>query len=66
MHLLHAMGEAVVVGPVLMGTRLPAHLLQYNSSVEDLINLVTTGTVLAAPPEESPVEPVSRFVPATV
>lgn len=49
MHLLYTMGEAVVVGPVLMGTRMPAHLIQYNSSVEDLVNLAATGIVLAAP-----------------
>ncbi len=58
MHLLHVMGEAVVVGPVLMGTRLPAHLVQYNSTVEDLVNLTATGIVLAAGPDASPIEPL--------
>lgn len=48
MHLLTHMGDAVVVGPVLMGTRLPAHLIQYGSSVEDLVNLTATGIVHAA------------------
>jgi len=51
MHLLHGIGDAVVVGPMLMGTRLPAHLVQYTSSVEDLMNLTTTGIVLAAVPQ---------------
>lgn len=54
MHLLYTMGEAIVVGPVLMGTRLPAHLIQYNSSVEDLVNLAATGIVLAAPAVSAP------------
>ena len=66
MHLLHTMGEAVVVGPVLMGTRLPAQLVQYNSTVEDLVNLTATGIVLASPPEEAAVEPGPRPVPARV
>jgi malate dehydrogenase (oxaloacetate-decarboxylating)(NADP+) len=47
MQLLEHMGEAVVVGPVLMGTRLPAHLIQYGSTVEDLVNLTATGIVHA-------------------
>jgi malate dehydrogenase (oxaloacetate-decarboxylating)(NADP+) len=61
MHLLHRMGEAVVVGPVLMGTRLPAHLVQYNSTVEDLVNLTTTGIVLASAPQGSPTESAPRL-----
>ena len=52
MHLLHRMGDAVVVGPMLMGTRLPAHLVQYNNTAEDLVNLTAAGIVLAAKPEE--------------
>ena len=48
MQLLQHMGDAVVVGPLLMGTRLPAHLIQYGSSVEDLVNLTATGIVHAA------------------
>jgi malate dehydrogenase (oxaloacetate-decarboxylating)(NADP+) len=57
MHLLTHTSEAVVVGPVLMGTRLPAHLIQYGSSVEDLVNLTAAGIVHAAPArgEASPV-----------
>ncbi len=66
LHLLHHMGEAVVVGPVLMGTRLPAHLVQYNSTVEDLVNLAATGIVLAAPPEGSPSEIAPRLSVASV
>jgi phosphotransacetylase len=38
----------VVVGPVLMGTRLPAHLIQYGSSAEDVVNLTATGIVESA------------------
>ncbi len=60
MHLLHGIGEAVVVGPVLMGTRLPAHLVQYTSTVEDLVNLTTTGIVLARAPRETPTAATRR------
>ena len=47
MHLLQHVGEAVVVGPVLMGTRLPVHLIQYGHSAEDVVNLTATGIVEA-------------------
>lgn len=43
MHVLQHLTDAVVVGPVLMGTRLPAHLIQYGSSVEEVVHLVATG-----------------------
>ena len=48
MHVLRHLAEGVVVGPVLMGTRLPAHLIQYGSSVEDVVHLAATGIVEAA------------------
>jgi len=31
-----------------MGTRLPAHLIQYGSAVEDVVHLAATGIVEAA------------------
>jgi malate dehydrogenase (oxaloacetate-decarboxylating)(NADP+) len=48
MQSLQYMGEAVTVGPVLMGTRLPVHLIQYRSTVEEIVNLVTVAVVEAA------------------
>lgn len=48
MHVLQHLAEAVVVGPVLMGTRLPTHLIQYGSSVEQVVHLTATGIVQAA------------------
>jgi len=48
MQSLQYMGEAVTVGPVLMGTRLPVHLLQYKSTVEEIVNLVTVAVVEAS------------------
>ncbi len=48
--LLRQMGDAVLVGPLLMGTRLPAHVLRYGSSVEEVVNLVVTAVVQSAAP----------------
>ncbi|HUU46738.1 MAG TPA: phosphate acyltransferase [Acidobacteriota bacterium] len=48
LHLLQHVSEAVAVGPLLMGTDLPAHLLQYGATVEDVVNLATIGAVETA------------------
>ena len=48
LHLLQYVGGAVAIGPLLMGTRLPAHLLQYGATVEEVVNLVALGAVEAA------------------
>jgi malate dehydrogenase (oxaloacetate-decarboxylating)(NADP+) len=48
LHALQHIGEAVPIGPVLMGTRLPAHVLQYGMTVQEVVNLVTVGVVEAA------------------
>jgi malate dehydrogenase (oxaloacetate-decarboxylating)(NADP+) len=48
LHLLQHVGGAVPIGPILMGTRLPAHLLQYGMSVEEVVNIATVGVVEAA------------------
>lgn len=45
LHLLQHMPEAVAVGPILMGTRLPAHLSQYGVTVEEVVNLTAVGAV---------------------
>lgn len=47
LHLLQKLGDAVAVGPVLMGTRRPVHLLQYGASAEDVVNLAAVGVVEA-------------------
>ncbi|MFC1531787.1 phosphate acyltransferase [Thermodesulfobacteriota bacterium] len=48
LNLLQHIGEAVSVGPVLMGTRLPAHLRQYGATVDEIVNLAAVGIVEAA------------------
>jgi len=47
LHLLETVGTAVPIGPILMGTRLPAHLLQYGASATDVVNLTAAGVVEA-------------------
>jgi malate dehydrogenase (oxaloacetate-decarboxylating)(NADP+) len=48
MQSLQCMGETDAFGPLLMGTRLPAHILQYGSSVDMVVNLVAIAIVEAA------------------
>ena len=45
---LQSLGGAVVVGPILVGTRLPVHLIQYGSEAKDVVNLVAAAVVEAA------------------
>jgi malate dehydrogenase (oxaloacetate-decarboxylating)(NADP+) len=45
---LQYMGGAVTVGPILTGTRLPVHLLQYGATVEEVVNLTAAAVVIAA------------------
>ena len=45
MQSLNYMAEALPIGPMLMGTRLPVHLLQYGATVEEVVNLTTVGVV---------------------
>lgn len=45
---LQYFGNAVPIGPILMGTRLPAHFLQYGAKVEEVVNLTTIAVVEAA------------------
>jgi malate dehydrogenase (oxaloacetate-decarboxylating)(NADP+) len=42
------LSEAVLVGPILMGARRPVHLVQYGSTVEDVVNLTAMGVVQAS------------------
>jgi malate dehydrogenase (oxaloacetate-decarboxylating)(NADP+) len=48
LHALQQMGDAVVIGPMLSGTRAPAHVLQYGATVTEVVNLATVGVVEAA------------------
>jgi len=48
LELLQKLGAGVAVGPVLLGTRLPAHVIQYGASADDLVHLAAVGAVQAA------------------
>ena len=48
LELLSCIGEAVAIGPLLTGTRLPAHLRQYGVTAEEVVNLTTVGVVEAS------------------
>ena len=52
MHALQCMGDAVPIGPILMGTRRPCHLLQYRATVQEVVNLTTAAVVEAAAMEQ--------------
>ncbi|MCE5241940.1 MAG: phosphate acyltransferase [Syntrophobacteraceae bacterium] len=48
LELLSCIGEAVSIGPLLTGTRMPAHLRQYGVTAEEVVNLTTVGVVEAS------------------
>jgi malate dehydrogenase (oxaloacetate-decarboxylating)(NADP+) len=48
LQLLQKLGEGVAVGPVLLGTRRPVHVIQYGSPVSDVIHLAAIGALQAA------------------
>jgi len=45
---LQYMGDAKPIGPILMGTRLPAHYIQYGATVEQVVNLTAIAIVEGA------------------
>jgi malate dehydrogenase (oxaloacetate-decarboxylating)(NADP+) len=48
LQLLQSLGDALVVGPILLGTRRPVHLLQFGASAEEIVNLAAVGAVYAS------------------
>ncbi|MEZ5063756.1 MAG: phosphate acyltransferase [bacterium] len=48
LELLQKLGAGLAVGPVLVGTRRPAHVVHYGASVNDVVNLTVVAAVLAA------------------
>lgn len=47
--LLARIGQATVIGPVLMGMKNPIHVLQRGATVDDIINMTAIAVVEAAP-----------------
>lgn len=51
--ILQEIGGAEAVGPILVGTKKPVHILQLGSSVREIVNMVTIAVVDAQSKEES-------------
>jgi malate dehydrogenase (oxaloacetate-decarboxylating)(NADP+) len=45
LQLIQHLGDAVTIGPVLTGARLPIHVLQYGATAEDVVHLAALGIV---------------------
>jgi malate dehydrogenase (oxaloacetate-decarboxylating)(NADP+) len=45
LELLQKLGAGLAVGPLLVGTRLPAHVIHYGASVNDVVNLTAVAAV---------------------
>ena len=43
--LIQEMGEAEAIGPVLIGMKKPAHILQLGSSVREIVNMITIAVI---------------------
>jgi malate dehydrogenase (oxaloacetate-decarboxylating)(NADP+) len=54
LELLQRMGAGLAVGPLLVGTRLPAHVIQYGASVNDVVNLTAVAAVQGAAAATTP------------
>jgi malate dehydrogenase (oxaloacetate-decarboxylating)(NADP+) len=51
--LLQEVGDAEAVGPILLGMNKPVHVLQLDSSVREIVNMVTIAVVDAQAYETS-------------
>ena len=47
--LMARIGQATVIGPILMGMKNPIHVLQRGATVDDIINMTAIAVVEAAP-----------------
>jgi malate dehydrogenase (oxaloacetate-decarboxylating)(NADP+) len=52
--LLHRLGGATAVGPILVGMRRPVHILEQGASVEDIVNMTAVAVVDAQRREAAP------------
>jgi malate dehydrogenase (oxaloacetate-decarboxylating)(NADP+) len=43
--MLQAMGAAEAIGPILLGLKKSAHILQIGSSIREIVNMVTIAVV---------------------
>jgi malate dehydrogenase (oxaloacetate-decarboxylating)(NADP+) len=43
--MMHALGDAEIIGPIIVGLRKPIHILQMNSTVRDIVNMAAIAVV---------------------
>ena len=43
--LLHRLGGATAIGPILLGMRRPVHVLEQGASVEDIVNMAAVAVI---------------------
>lgn len=62
--LLGEIGEAELVGPILMGMKKPVHILQLGSSIREIVNIVGLAVVEAQRNQSSRVTVREEFLPS--
>jgi malate dehydrogenase (oxaloacetate-decarboxylating)(NADP+) len=62
--LLHRLGGATAVGPILVGMRRPVHVLEQGASVEDIVNMTAVAVMDAQQRTDAPL-PVPAAPPAS-
>jgi malate dehydrogenase (oxaloacetate-decarboxylating)(NADP+) len=43
--MMHALGDAEIIGPIMLGLKKPIHIIQMNSSVRDIVNMAAIAVV---------------------
>lgn len=43
--MMHSLGDAEIIGPIMLGLRKPVHIIQMNSSVRDIVNMAAIAVV---------------------
>ncbi|MBN1952478.1 MAG: NADP-dependent malic enzyme [Bacteroidales bacterium] len=43
--MMHELGDAEIIGPIMVGLKKPVHILQLNSSVRDIVNMASIASV---------------------
>jgi malate dehydrogenase (oxaloacetate-decarboxylating)(NADP+) len=62
--LLHHLGGATAIGPILVGMRRPVHVLERGADVQDIVNMAAVAVVDAQERTQSPESPFTAASPA--
>jgi malate dehydrogenase (oxaloacetate-decarboxylating)(NADP+) len=63
--LLNHLGGATAIGPILVGMRLPVHVLEEGADVQDILNMAAVAVVDAQEREAAHAAAVARQTPST-